>query len=177
MSSHPQFPFAFVVAWPPLVLHALSLLSLVRSLSCALSLSLSLSLSVSLLNFAVPSRFRQSDASKEKKIQKILCSPHSSQRSREREKREREVDASQREKEREPEREGEGEMSAKDGGDEDEGGDLYGILGVEPQATVEEIKAAYKKNAIKWHPDKNRHQEELASVKFKQVSTAYAVLR
>ena len=97
---------------------------------------------------------------------------------RERERREREKSTRARERrEREPEREGEGEMSAKDGGDEDEGGDLYGILGVEPQATVEEIKAAYKKNAIKWHPDKNRHQEELASVKFKQVSTAYAVLR
>ena len=55
--------------------------------------------------------------------------------------------------------------------------DFYAVLGVQQSATVDEIKAAYKKLAIKWHPDKNRHQEELASAKFKEVSTAYAVLR
>jgi curved DNA-binding protein CbpA len=59
---------------------------------------------------------------------------------------------------------------------EEEEVDFYAVLGVQTSATGDEIKAAYKKLAIKWHPDKNRHQEELASAKFKQVSTAYHVL-
>ena len=55
--------------------------------------------------------------------------------------------------------------------------DLYAVLGVSCQASEDEIRAAYKKAAIKWHPDKNRHQEELANAKFREVTTAYAVLK
>ena len=67
--------------------------------------------------------------------------------------------------------------AAGNGGDDDDvPKDLYDVLGVSSTATEDEIRAAYKKSSLRWHPDKNRHQEELASVKFKEVSAAYAVL-
>ncbi|OZJ04661.1 hypothetical protein BZG36_02872 [Bifiguratus adelaidae] len=56
------------------------------------------------------------------------------------------------------------------------GKDYYAILGVERKATAEEIKKAYKKQALKWHPDRNAVQIELATVRFKEVSEAYEVL-
>ncbi|TMW56275.1 hypothetical protein Poli38472_008923 [Pythium oligandrum] len=51
----------------------------------------------------------------------------------------------------------------------------YQVLGVEKTASELEIKTAYRKLALKYHPDRNAGNEE-ASDKFKQVSTAYAVL-
>lgn len=53
--------------------------------------------------------------------------------------------------------------------------DYYKILGVERTATDEEIKRAYKKTAIKYHPDRNPGNKE-AEEKFKQAAEAYEVL-
>lgn len=54
--------------------------------------------------------------------------------------------------------------------------DYYKILGVERNASADEIKKAYKKVAIKWHPDRNPGSKE-AEEKFKQAAEAYDVLR
>lgn len=52
---------------------------------------------------------------------------------------------------------------------------LYEILGVNKNASQDEIKSAYKKLAVKYHPDKNKGNEE-AEKKFKSISNAYNVL-
>jgi DnaJ family protein C protein 7 len=57
--------------------------------------------------------------------------------------------------------------------------DYYKILGVAKEATDEEMKKAYKKMALKWHPDKNNSSEEqkaLADKMFKDVGEAYSIL-
>ena len=51
----------------------------------------------------------------------------------------------------------------------------YEILEISETATPEEIKKAYRKLALKWHPDKNRGSEE-AEEKFKEIGKAYFVL-
>ncbi len=53
--------------------------------------------------------------------------------------------------------------------------DLYAILGVNRNATKEEIKKAYRRLAIKYHPDKNPGNKE-AEEKFKEISEAYEIL-
>ncbi|MBU1199973.1 DnaJ domain-containing protein [Patescibacteria group bacterium] len=53
--------------------------------------------------------------------------------------------------------------------------DYYDILGVNKQATAPEIKSAYRKLAIKWHPDKNQDKQE-AEKKFKEINEAYEIL-
>ena len=53
--------------------------------------------------------------------------------------------------------------------------DYYEILEVERTASDAEIKTAYRKLAMKWHPDRNPNNPE-AEEKFKQCSEAYAVL-
>jgi len=52
--------------------------------------------------------------------------------------------------------------------------DYYEILGVPRNATLDEIKAAYRRLALKWHPDRNKSPE--ATEKFKQINQAYEVL-
>lgn len=53
----------------------------------------------------------------------------------------------------------------------------YEILQVEKNASDEEIKKAYRKLAIKWHPDKNPNNTEEAEKKFKEISEAYYTLK
>lgn len=53
--------------------------------------------------------------------------------------------------------------------------DYYKILGVEKTATADEIKRAYKKVAIKYHPDRNQGDKQ-AEEKFKEAAEAYEVL-
>lgn len=53
--------------------------------------------------------------------------------------------------------------------------DLYSTLGVSKTATQDEIKSAYRKLAMKYHPDRN-HGDKAAEEKFKSITAAYDVL-
>src|SRR5690348_18458369 len=54
--------------------------------------------------------------------------------------------------------------------------DYYEVLGVTRTAAVEEIKFAYRKAALKWHPDRNPENKAEAEVKFRECTEAYSVL-
>ena len=54
--------------------------------------------------------------------------------------------------------------------------DYYAILGVDKNASDEEIKKAYRKMAKKWHPDANPDNRKEAEEKFKEVGEAYSTL-
>ena len=53
--------------------------------------------------------------------------------------------------------------------------DYYEILGVSKNATAAEIKKAYRKKALEYHPDKNPGDKE-AEEKFKEAAQAYEIL-
>ncbi|EDL75410.1 rCG23817, isoform CRA_a [Rattus norvegicus] len=52
----------------------------------------------------------------------------------------------------------------------------YEILDVPRSASPDDIKKAYRKKALQWHPDKNPDNKEFAEKKFKEVAEAYEVL-
>lgn len=54
--------------------------------------------------------------------------------------------------------------------------DYYQVLGVERTASAEEIKKAYRKVAMKWHPDRNPDKPDEASEMFKEAAEAYEIL-
>jgi curved DNA-binding protein CbpA len=54
--------------------------------------------------------------------------------------------------------------------------DYYSVLGLDKNASTEDIKRSFKKLAKQWHPDKNPNNAEEATRKFKEVSEAYKVL-
>ena len=58
--------------------------------------------------------------------------------------------------------------------------DLYKTLGIMRDATEDEIKRAYKKLALKYHPDRNSNksesEREIANTKFKEIGEAYEIL-
>ena len=52
----------------------------------------------------------------------------------------------------------------------------YRLLGIDRLATIEEIKAAYRALAMKYHPDRNIGKEEEAEAKFKEIHAAYEII-
>ena len=54
--------------------------------------------------------------------------------------------------------------------------DYYEVLGVAKNASPDDIKRAYRRMAIKYHPDKNPDNKKEAEVKFKECAEAYEVL-
>jgi len=52
----------------------------------------------------------------------------------------------------------------------------YKILGVPKNAQTSAIKKAYRKLALKWHPDKNKDNLKVAEAKFKDINEAYSIL-
>lgn len=56
------------------------------------------------------------------------------------------------------------------------GKDFYAILGLKRGASEGEIKKAYRKLAVKWHPDKNRDNVEVAQAKFQEIGEAFGIL-
>jgi molecular chaperone DnaJ len=54
--------------------------------------------------------------------------------------------------------------------------DYYEILGVAKTAAVEEIKSAYRKAALKWHPDRNPEHKEESELRFRESTEAYSIL-
>jgi len=53
--------------------------------------------------------------------------------------------------------------------------DLYNILGVTKEATQEDIKKAYRKLSLQWHPDRNNNSQE-STGKYQEINSAYEVL-
>ncbi|VFR00136.1 unnamed protein product [Cuscuta campestris] len=71
-----------------------------------------------------------------------------------------------------------GEGEKRRNGEEE---DLYGVLGLNKECSVAELRSAYKKLALKWHPDRcsgrgNSKSVEEAKKKFQAIQQAYSVL-
>lgn len=56
------------------------------------------------------------------------------------------------------------------------GKNYYEMLELTSSATESDIKKAYRKLALKWHPDKNPDNQKEAEKRFKEISEAYEVL-
>ncbi len=54
--------------------------------------------------------------------------------------------------------------------------DYYDILGISKDSSAEEIKRAYRKQALEWHPDKHKYNKEVAEKRFKEINQAYQIL-
>ena len=54
--------------------------------------------------------------------------------------------------------------------------DYYDILGVDKNATAEELKKSYRRQAVEWHPDKHKDNKEAAEKRFKEINEAYQIL-
>jgi len=54
--------------------------------------------------------------------------------------------------------------------------DFYDVLGVNKSASADELKKAYRKQALEWHPDKHKDNKEAAEKRFKEINEAYQVL-
>ena len=58
--------------------------------------------------------------------------------------------------------------------------DYYEVLGIDKNASADDIKMAYRKAAMKWHPDRwvngTDEEKKTAEEKFKEISEAYSIL-
>src|SRR5271154_360088 len=54
--------------------------------------------------------------------------------------------------------------------------DYYEVLGVAREASADQIKSAYRKAALKWHPDRNPENKQEAEENFRTASEAYSIL-
>jgi len=57
-----------------------------------------------------------------------------------------------------------------------EKGKYYELLGIQKDASEEEVRKGYRKEALKWHPDRHQDNKEEAEKRFKEISEAYEVL-
>lgn len=55
--------------------------------------------------------------------------------------------------------------------------EYYKILELPENCSQQDIKKNYKKMALKWHPDRNKENKDIAESKFKELSEAYEVLK
>lgn len=52
----------------------------------------------------------------------------------------------------------------------------YEVLGIDRNATIKDVKKAYHKLALRWHPDKNQNNLKEATKKFREITEAYDTL-